>query len=231
LLPIKKFKLTKKGDPYRSCNSCIQKKRGEKKEQDISVRGPNKRTLENRILVKSHKKRCGICGIIKELEEFHKHKSRVGGVCDECRECACNRNKRRYAAARFGPERLASFRQHSRHLNLPFNLTEEDLERLWEKQEGMCFYSKIPMVFTIGCYNTVSVDRKNSNKGYVMDNLVLCCDKINVMKGEGSYELLFNICKSVINNPIDVDVYPDLKEGKKYGHGGRSRNSHRENKF
>lgn len=160
-------------------------------------RGPNKASLENRELIKSNKKKCGKCGQIKDLEQFHKHKSRVGGVCDECIECACTRNMKRYATARFGPERMSAFKRHAKKLDLPFEITETDLEWLWQRQGGLCYYSKISMVFDIGQDNTVSVDRKNPNKGYVIDNVVLCCHKVNFMKSDISYERFFYYAKQL----------------------------------
>ena len=54
---------------------------------------------------------------------------------------------------------------------------------LWQKQKGRCYYTNIPMstnkkdVLTL-----VSVDRKNSDLGYTLDNIVLCCYSVNSFK-------------------------------------------------
>jgi hypothetical protein len=41
----------------------------------------------------------------------------------------------------------------------------------------------------------MSVDRVDSNKGYVKDNIVLCCSIINSMKNTLSTEEFFSIIK------------------------------------
>jgi hypothetical protein len=157
-----------------------------------------------------------LCGKIKEIIEFCKHRNRIGGVSDECKQCVSKRNQKRYASNRFGPERMRAFKQHAKKLNVPFNLKANDLERLWQMQQGLCFYSKIPMTFENSCYNTVSADRVDSTKGYTIDNMVLCCTFVNRMKSEGSYELLYEICKKIVENPLDVTKTPDLLRGKKF---------------
>lgn len=170
-----------------------------------------KRTAENRLLVSSGKKRCNICHEIKSLSEFHKSKTRYGGVSDECKICVLLRSKRRYEKTRFGPERLNMLKRHAKKVSVPFNITSLDLENLWTQQNGLCYYTKIPMQFINGSYNTVSVDRINPLKGYTLDNLCLCCDIVNYMKSDLSYERLLFVCSAVVKNALPIT--DDLKQG------------------
>lgn len=59
--------------------------------------------------------------------------------------------------------------------NLQFN----DIIELWEKQKGLCYYSKLPMV-TQKCSDwQASLERLDDNAGYVKGNTVLCCLEFN----------------------------------------------------
>ena len=51
-------------------------------------------------------------------------------------------------------------------------------------------------------YNSyvVSVDRVDSNKGYLKDNVVLCCDSVNTMKMKLDTKEFLNICNKIINH-------------------------------
>ena len=44
----------------------------------------------------------------------------------------------------------------------------------------------------------VSVDRVDSNKGYLKDNVVLCCDSVNTMKMKLDTKEFLNICKEIV---------------------------------
>lgn len=60
-----------------------------------------------------------------------------------------------------------------------FEITVDDIHKLWKKQNGLCYYSKIPMV-TQTCSNwQASLERLDNNNGYVIDNIVLCCLEFN----------------------------------------------------
>jgi hypothetical protein len=62
---------------------------------------------------------------------------------------------------------------------IEFNITAKDVWDQFEKQDFKCYYSGVPISFE---YNTASVDRVNSDKGYTVDNIVLCHKHVNLMK-------------------------------------------------
>lgn len=77
------------------------------------------------------------------------------------------------------------------------DLTLDFLLDLLEKQEGKCYYTGIPMVTTKRSPYIVSVDRKDSSRGYERDNVVLACWRANKMKQEFSVQDFVETCKLV----------------------------------
>ncbi len=66
---------------------------------------------------------------------------------------------------------------------IDFNLTPEFLEQQWDRQNGLCFYTAQPMKAEKSeQFDSVSVDRIDSDKGYTPDNVVLCRSICNIMK-------------------------------------------------
>ena len=58
------------------------------------------------------------------------------------------------------------------------SLTLTDLEQMYIKQRGRCYYSGLPMTFTSGMWKA-SPERLDNNKGYVEGNVVLVCLEFN----------------------------------------------------
>ena len=56
-----------------------------------------------------------------------------------------------------------------------FDITHDDLLELFEQQNGKCYYSYIPLNFCQLSDWQCSLERKNTNKGYVIDNIALIC--------------------------------------------------------
>jgi hypothetical protein len=58
------------------------------------------------------------------------------------------------------------------------NISFSFLEDIWHKQNGRCYYSNIEMQFNKNEWK-VSIERKDTSKGYTQDNVVLCCQEFN----------------------------------------------------
>jgi hypothetical protein len=74
---------------------------------------------------------------------------------------------------------------------------------LWKKQDGKCAISGISMTYILynGHTNTnVSIDRKDSFKGYSKDNIQLTCVIINKMKLDLTMDDLTYYCKQILKN-------------------------------
>jgi hypothetical protein len=84
-------------------------------------------------------------------------------------------------------------------IELDFDLNY--LLELWVKQSGKCAISNIDMTYILynGHVNTnVSIDRKDSLKGYTKDNIQLTCVIINKMKLDMKMEELTYYCKQIL---------------------------------
>jgi len=166
---------------------------------------PVNKRRENEELIKEGFKICNLCNRKLPLSDFSKHKRRLGGVCEECKQCVSKRNSDRYEGLGFAaPERIKSIRQRSRNANLPCDIDQDFLEKKFDEQHGLCFYSNLLMTKEVGKINTASVDRMRGSKGYTKNNVVLCCDAVNMMKSTMSYETFYEICKNVADNRLPI---------------------------
>jgi len=127
-------------------------------------------------------KKCSQCAIEKPLNEFGFNRRNKDGHQSKCRSCIseCRLNN---------PITLemcisSVFHSAKRNSNLKTRRKKEfTLEGkhvvldLYKKQEGLCYYSKLPMSF----YGTwkMSLERLDSSQGYNIDNIVLCCLELN----------------------------------------------------
>lgn len=87
---------------------------------------------------------------------------------------------------------------------IEFNVTPEYLESIFN---GKCYFSNIEL--NIGTYSKIngkidlgnaSLDRLNSNLGYVENNVVWVYKPINIMKNSLSTDEFLNICKKIVLN-------------------------------
>lgn len=81
---------------------------------------------------------------------------------------------------------------------LPCEITGQYLERLYEEQEGLCYYTGQPMLINSKCdVRSFSVDRIDSSIGYTKDNVVLCRTAINRMKNSHNLDDFIKWCRQV----------------------------------
>ena len=142
-------------------------------------------------------KKCSMCLKTKAGTEFHpiKDKSRPNKIrasiyCRECESSLC-RSRYRTLEGRAGAlARSASTRGKE-------TITGADVLKLYEQQNGLCYYTGQKMSST-GGNEAFSLDRVDSSKPYTVDNLVLCCWVVNQMKREHSFEYFMDLCKKIV---------------------------------
>lgn len=94
--------------------------------------------------------------------------------------------------------------------NLEFNITIEQMQELLEKQNYKCALTGIDLIMNRNNsafkvlkgksgYNTASLDRIDSSRGYTLDNIQWIHKDVNFMKQDFSEETFINWCKLVVN--------------------------------
>lgn len=108
-------------------------------------------------------------------------------------KAAAKRTKARW------PEHLAASRErrwvtdwasnlvrHAKHAararDREFSITKADVERLFERQNGRCYWLNVPFVFEVEPRHPQrpSIDRLDPSRGYTPDNVVLACLFANI---------------------------------------------------
>ena len=80
-------------------------------------------------------KQCVTCSAIKPLTEFYKHVSCKDGLQKRCKPCSKAANKK--SKQRLGQEHLDR-QQHQIQLRRRYNMTIEQYDELYKKQDGKC---------------------------------------------------------------------------------------------
>jgi hypothetical protein len=165
-------------------------------------------------------KNCYKCGETKSILSFNTDRTKKFGVGGVCKPCASKitheyyiknsdhikRRVSKYNESYFPKynrdviSRLKSLCTKAKSRTKEFNITDQDLFDLWEKQNGQCVYTKLPLLATANQFNTVSLDRIDSSKGYVVGNIQLVCAAINKMKQEYTEEVFILFCQLVTQN-------------------------------
>ena len=142
-------------------------------------------------------KQCNKCGEIKTEDNFYK--SQRGSKCKECILIESRKYKRK---KRLEPEqrKKESILQKERRVRLWQNtlihdskyrklentLTVDDINEMYNNQDGLCYWFKIPLIPSEHKKHPQqpSLDRLDRNKGYTKDNVILCCYSANIGRNE-----------------------------------------------
>lgn len=93
-----------------------------------------------------------------------------------------------------------------------FDLIPENLYELWEIQNGLCAYSKVPLNNIANHLHTASLDRIDSKIGYIKGNIQLVCSAVNRMKQEFSEKDFLNFCELITNEKRKITQNIDLSK-------------------
>lgn len=106
---------------------------------------------------------------------------------------------------------LTPFRYHYRNIKnrsykMKVTVTLEDLKKQWEKQEGICPFTGIDLDISeykkinVDLKTSASIDRIDSNQGYIKDNIQWVSRAINLMKNNMSDEETWEMCRLIAEN-------------------------------
>lgn len=153
---------------------------------------------------------CYVCQQYKPESQFDSNKNNWYRSCKDrrCKSCKSkqyiirlNEREKNNSLDRLLNERFLALRDRNKKFDTELDFDVTYLQELWEKQQGLCALSKIPMTFIVrkGRIPTnVSIDRIDSTKGYLKENIQLVCMAVNQMKSDLSYTELYKFCKQII---------------------------------
>lgn len=105
--------------------------------------------------------------------------------------------------------------------NILFEIDLFDLDFLYEKQNGLCFYSGEKLILSdkhkgnLSSTSNISLDRINSDLGYIIDNCVLCTKQIQLMKNSFSLDYMISLSNSIVKNQkISQNLLEEIKNVK-----------------
>jgi len=148
---------------------------------------------------------CLCCGVLFEKELCEIERAKRNGYNHFCSmSCASKYGvHKRYGESIGFAFYATACRKRAKINNLPFNLTPIFLKRLWDSQDGMCAITGIPMEMnrtrsgkSLKSIYYGSVDRIDSNAGYIEDNVQFVTLGVNYMKNNFDT----NMVKEFINN-------------------------------
>jgi len=116
-------------------------------------------------------KHCPYCGKTKSKKEFHKNRSKSGGLACGCKVCMNYRKKDL-------KPRYNKYLNNARRKGISFNISIEEFNKLTKE---VCIYCG-GFSSEFNGINYTGIDRVNSKKGYNTKNCVSCCSVCNFMK-------------------------------------------------
>lgn len=162
---------------------------------------------------------CSRCGIVAGLEGFHKDKTKRHGRSYVCKPCASDiaseyyrknhekikartsawARRNNYSYAQLGIyQRLKNCVTRSKlRKKWQNDLDDEFLHSIWEKQDGKCALTGRELTYEANHPFTASIDRIDSSKGYLRDNVQLVGKVINIMKSDLPQDDFIEICKVI----------------------------------
>jgi hypothetical protein len=111
-----------------------------------------------------------------------------------------------------------SAKMRAKKKNLQFTIAQADIEELYFRQEGKCAITNLKMSLITGHKHransfVVSLDRINSEVGYIKENIQLVCWQVNRMKDSLTMEELEfwikTISREAFSNEGTFNDYPE----------------------
>lgn len=130
------------------------------------------------------------------------------GKTHGCRKCTAsgNRSKLWKGIGDIPRSYINSMKSGAELRNIEFDLTDEYMWNLYNKQHGRCKLSGLEIIF--GTHNnqrklspryTASLDRIDSKKGYIVGNVQWVHKDINRIKNNFSQDRFIELCRLVVN--------------------------------
>ena len=157
---------------------------------------------KDKIVISEEKKTCNTCNVLQSISNYHKGTNK----CKDCSHTSATEylntfkgfmNKLYRSAKGTAKNRTNKGRIEAGE----FTITEDDIVDQWNAQNGLCYYSKMQM-FTHTHHDwQCSLERKDTTKGYIKENIALVCLEFNCGV-QWSHEKVERIFKLISQNTL-----------------------------
>ena len=129
---------------------------------------------------------CLACKEIKSYSEFHKHKKCFDGINSICKKCRVPLSKSRWTSKDLGKKIFDRAKSRATRKGLEFTI---ELEDIVIPEICPVFKKKIQIP---------SIDRINSDKGYIKGNIRIIENRANVLKNNASSDELILVLEDLL---------------------------------
>jgi len=151
-------------------------------------------------------KKCGYCGVEQSyLRRGYAINSLLANKrCTRCSSIV-NNTKPQYS---YKEVRISWFTKHktgAETRGIDWGITIEEVWSIYVKQGKTCKLSGVPIGWAdVGRDHTASIDRIDSSKGYILDNIQLVHKDVNVMKSKYDQDYFISFCRKIatLNNEV-----------------------------
>jgi 5-methylcytosine-specific restriction endonuclease McrA len=163
-------------------------------------------------------KYCNQCKQTKPTSAFGRCKTYKDGLTVYCSECTRKQRRqireanpehykaymreynKRYTAGARG--RYLKMKYNAKRRGIPFEISAMEFINWFNQQKLICDYCGTKLEEGRGSMlpNDLNIDRKDSNRGYVLDNMVISCRRCNDRKGDWlTYKQMKEIMRKYFN--------------------------------
>ena len=145
---------------------------------------------------------CCICN--KELINLFGHTKACSPECRRIHNCQYQVNRRRNSVTASLRSITAGCKNRAKRKNYPCDIDSAFVLDLYHKQNGRCAITNMELAASNSNTKhdmnplTITIDRKDSTKGYTKDNIQLVTLMYNVCKNRWSHEQVIEFAKGVL---------------------------------
>lgn len=154
----------------------------------VRIAVSNSKTITTKVCASTE---CPFPGLAQTVNNFYPRKDRPGRYRSYCKTCSIKMTMKSHTTFEgFVNYRLVSAKNRAIQANRDFELTNEYLQDLWNRQESLCAISGTKMTHKGNDTSTCrvptngSLDRIDSSKGYVKGNVQWVCNWIQSAKSD-----------------------------------------------
>jgi len=158
--------------------------------------------VDNKVVMDGEAKILCICGCGYETLISAHRLSTNTSVKYGCYECSTiaktgNGNPNWKGTGKIPGAMIYRIKNQAEKRNIEFDVDTVSLDNLFLKQNGRCKLTKEKISFHD---NTASLDRIDSNQGYVIENLQWVHKDVNIMKNKFSQDRFIEVCRLIVEN-------------------------------